>query len=255
MGPAHPNAGSHLVDAAEAAAPWFRLVVVTDEYFPIPGAAVLILDLELNLTMNATGGAAVDLRPGAYDVVASREGYRTNRTRIEVGGNQTEALAIELERLPRLHPHYMVTWPRAVGVCSAYRIDPVVHDRECRDDPDPNYTPWVEFDLPMDLAFVLLHIKWEPGSVAAATTLRFQAQVLDEEGPMAFADGTTALSVEGTTGLALDIPAELVTAAMKESRPTLEVRAFPSEAPQDAPFYSQRFEVFATIVSWLPPSP
>jgi len=258
LDPALPTAEDFAVPSEEPprSPQVFRIVVVTDEYFPIPGAAVFVVALDVNLTVNATGGASIGgIVPGPYDVVVSRDGFKTNRTTIEATYNQTEALPIQLEKVPRLHPHLGWQPMRGTGVCSVYRADPVLHDRECRDDPDPNYTPIVRLDLPANLTMVNINVTWSPGTLARAKQLRFEVRVFDGEDAMAFTDGRTVLSIEGASGVSLAIGPDLIPPAMRAHNDTLELRAFPSEHPEDSAIYSQQFEVFANAWFLLPPSP
>src|SRR5579862_4930066 len=89
------------------------IAYVSDEYFfAVPGAALELTgpDVALSLVSSPAGAVRAALEPGTYELVVSKEGYGSKRSRLTVGPGE-EPLQIRL--LSDARP-LGYAWPRDV---------------------------------------------------------------------------------------------------------------------------------------------
>lgn len=219
-----------------------RVLVVDDEYFPIPRADVYLMELGRNATTDRLGDAFFnDVPAGEWTVHAQQDDHLPNRTRLVLAPEAKPEAKITLrDRPPDL---YLADFRRAVGMCGIGGHTDVGGTVECQDLP---FTPSSRADFAMESDFVwgLFEFEWDAQG-PTAERMRFEVGMV---GDVPFADGSTRMVVEGESPLRLEIAEENVSAEMQERGNRIFVQAVPAGDVEASAYVGQYFDVFAQLV-------
>ncbi len=219
-----------------------RVLVIDDEYFPIPKADVYLMELGRNATTDRLGDAFFeDVPPGAWTVHAQQEDHLPNRTRLVVTPEADPEARLTLrDRPPDL---YLADFRRAVGMCGIGGHADAGGTVECQDLPltPPSRTTFV---MEADFVWGLFEFEWDAQG-PAAERMRFEVGLV---GDVPFADGSTRMVVEGESPLQVEIAETDVSAQMKQRGNRIFIQATPAEEPATSGYVAQYFDVFAQLV-------
>lgn len=86
-------------------------IVGDDAIYPLPGAVIRIMGLELSATSNDNGQfAIVDVPPGIYILEGSKKDHKSVQTTVDVQPDKVAKAVLLLERVPPTDP-YHITFP------------------------------------------------------------------------------------------------------------------------------------------------
>jgi hypothetical protein len=249
--PAEATAPPRTTEPAQASVP-LLIYVVDREYLPLEGAHVEVLELGANLTTDASGGADFGpVPPGAYRAIAHRDGFAVNRTLVEVDAEAEAAPMVVLSPAP--HDHFAVYFGIGEGGCSAFSIEGVVLDEECRDELSPSLHPYVRFRLRPNLYQADATIYWDPPTATGAQRLRFELHVLDgDQRRLPFPSGS-APEAEGSSPVVVELAHDRLDPELVDQARYLEVAVYPPRQGPRPPLLSQSFDVTVAVVERIPP--
>jgi hypothetical protein len=224
-----------------------RVLVIDDEYFPVGGADVYILELALNATTNGVGDAYFDGLPaGKWTVHAEGDGFLPNRTRTTVAHDQGAVARVSL--LDRPPDILMMDFRRETGMCLlGASVDPEPVEPECKDAPYVHPST-VTFPLESNMIWAVLEMEWDAHG-PLSEQMRFDVRFL-EGAP--FADGRDTITVEGESPLLVRLEPDMLTDQQKQRGHRLVVEASPAQNETASLMTAQAFEVFAQLVYFRP---
>jgi hypothetical protein len=224
-----------------------RVLVVNDEYWPIAGAEVYLLELALNATTDDGGDAYfVHVPEGIYTVHARGKHYLPNKTIVHVAAGEIRKVGLSLQDRP--HDLYLMDSRRESGFCLlGAPASPATPDAPCQSMPYAN-PPTVEFPMETGLVWALIEVEWNAHS-SLASRMRFEIRILDDE---PFADGSSTRVIEGGSPLRLTLDEKDITPGMTTRGHRLQVKALPAQGANATLVVGQPFDVFAQLVYYHP---
>lgn len=237
-----PVPPSGLDEPEEDATYRVRVLVVDDEYFPIPQADVYIMELARNATTDRLGDAFFEEVPsGEWTVYAEADRHLPNRTLLTLTPEEEPEARLTLrDRPPDL---YLADFRRAVGMCAFGAHTGTTGPIGCEDTP---FTPSsrVEFVMEANLEWALFEVEWEDQG-PTTERMRFEIGLLDD---VPFADGSDRILVEGESPVRVFIEPDNVSQEMKQRGNQIFVEAHPAEETEASAYTAQYFDVFAELV-------
>jgi hypothetical protein len=224
-----------------------RVLVIDDEYFPVAGADVYILELALNATTDGIGDAYFQGLPaGEWTVHAEGDGFLPNRTRTTVTSGDGAVARVSLpDRAPDI---LMMDFRREAGMCLlGAHVDPDPVEPQCRDAPYLQ-SHAVTFPLESNMVWAVLEMEWDAQG-PLSEQMRFEVRFL-EGAP--FADGRDTITVEGESPLLVRLEPDMLTDQQKQRGHRLVVEASPAQNETASLMTAQAFEVFAQLVYFRP---
>lgn len=184
-----------------------RVLVITDEYFPVARANVVLVGLGVNGTTDDLGDAYFHIaKAGRYALHVHRAGYFPNQTKVVLDqGDAEPVVRVRLQDAPR-DGHYSDFFYYS-GLCGpTVFVQPASTSSDCNE--VPNFPkPQARFILGRGLVYGYIELHWDESPISPKT-MRMEVR-FPEIG--AFADGQQVLIAEGPDPLKVRIPAELLT--------------------------------------------
>jgi hypothetical protein len=216
-----------------------RVLVITDEYFPVAKAKVTLVGLGVNGTTDDWGDAFFHIaHPGRYAIHVHRTGFYPNQTKVVLPeGESSATLRVWLSDAPR-DAHY-ADYYYFNGLCG-----PTVFVSGATTDADCTETylfekPEARFILGRGLTRGYLELDWTP-TTGGASDMRLEVRFPDV-GP--FADGRDVIVAEGPRPVKIIIPEELLTERHRLNGNTAVVTVGLSQAKPVLMSAQQEFQI------------
>lgn len=203
-----------------------RVLVLTDEYLPIPDARVRLVELDLQEQTTEAGEAIFRVdHPGRFLVQASRSGFYSNRTLVELGESADVTTRLWLHDAP--HEQFVIDTALYDGTCgyAVHVQGGALGAGDCSDLPGMPHGRF-GWRLTHGLESMELELRF-PHQLGGLDRMRLAVRIPDA-GP--FADGRLEIEATGTSPVRLTIPPGLITPAMREGGHQVELLA---RAPAD----------------------
>lgn len=216
-----------------------RVLVITDEYFPVPDAKVSIVGLGVNGTTDDWGDAYFHFpAPGRYALHVHRAGYYPNQSRVVLEEDRPEqTLRVRLTDAPR--DAHFADYYFYNGICGPTLYVAAATPRsDCGQTPSFQ-RPEARFILGRGLVRGFLELSWE-GHPAGAAEMRMEVRFPDVG---AFADGSEALVAEGASPVRIIVPDEMLTERHRQNGNVVSVFVGLSQREPVALNAQQEFQI------------
>lgn len=234
--------------------------VVSESLDPLASATVVVQELEENTTTNVAGRFKLEgLEPGKYTVFAQADGYKVQRTSVELVAGKAAAANFILERLPSETPHVLVDEQVGFLECqtgavvvtmNCVPIQNVLNDLGT----NPTNTKQIlkfEFD-PKGLEAVVAEMVWNPPIAGTAEEL----QLLVEQDSTDLVEGGRYGRAQSESPVRVELTGweNLPKAENNDTLGVFQTRTFPPFEPGTIVF-QQKFTIFVSYFYYQLPTP